>query len=56
MDRKGIDGLLEGSGALLMRVGGGLRRLTTGRVHSYLAGFAWGLVAILAWMLSAWIR
>ncbi|MFA5515408.1 MAG: NADH-quinone oxidoreductase subunit L [Desulfuromonadales bacterium] len=56
VDRKGIDGFLEGGGASLMRLGGALRRLTTGRVHSYLAGFAWGLIAILAWMLAGFIE
>ncbi len=50
-DRKGIDGFLEGTGHLLMAMGEGLRRATTGRLHSYLGGFAWGLIALLGWML-----
>ncbi|MBE0597202.1 MAG: NADH-quinone oxidoreductase subunit L [Desulfuromonadales bacterium] len=49
-DKQGIDGLLEGSGRALMTLGGLLRRATTGRLHSYLAGFAWGLVVLLLWM------
>jgi len=54
-DVRGIDGVLEGSGRALMGLGGMLRRTATGRLHTYLGGFAWGLLLILAWMVVDYI-
>jgi NADH-quinone oxidoreductase subunit L len=54
-DVRGIDGLLEGTGRVIMKLGGMLRRTATGRLHTYLGGFAWGLLLILAWMLVDFI-
>jgi len=50
-DKTGIDGTLEGTGRALLGLGEGLCRATTGRLHTYLAGFAWGLVVLLGWMI-----
>jgi NADH-quinone oxidoreductase subunit L len=55
-DVRGIDGLLEGTGRALMGLGQVLRRTATGRLHTYLGGFAWGLLLILAWMLVGYVR
>jgi hypothetical protein len=33
-----------------------IRRLTTGRVSTYLGAFAWGLLALLGWMLLTVVR
>jgi NADH-quinone oxidoreductase subunit L len=54
-DVRGIDGLLEGTGRALMGLGQSLRRTATGRLHTYLGGFAWGLLLILAWMLVGYV-
>lgn len=48
-DRRLIDGSLEGAGRLCLSGGERLRRLTTGRLSTYLAAFAWGLVVILGY-------
>lgn len=48
-DRRIIDGTLEGAGRLCLSAGERLRRLTTGRLSSYLTATAWGLVLILGY-------
>jgi len=46
-----IDGLVDGAGLSAQGVGGLLRRMTTGRLSTYVAAFAWGLAAMLGWFL-----
>ena len=46
-----IDGFLEGLAGGANTLGDLFRRLTTGRLHSYLHAFAWGLVLMLGWFL-----
>ena len=46
-----IDGILHGAGRACMNGGERLRRMTNGRISTYASAFAWGLVAILGWML-----
>jgi NADH-quinone oxidoreductase subunit L len=50
-DRTAIDGILDGAGKACMAGGELIRRLTTGRLSTYLGAFAWGLLALLGWML-----
>ena len=49
-DAKGIDGAVEGVGALTRRVGGWLRPLQTGFVRSYGLAIVAGAVGLLAWL------
>ena len=51
-DARGIDGLVEGTGALTRRVGGWLRPLQTGFVRSYGLAILVGAVGLLAWFLT----
>ncbi len=51
-DARGIDGAVEGVGALTQRVGGWLRPLQTGFVRSYGLAIVAGAVGLLAWFLS----
>jgi NADH-quinone oxidoreductase subunit L len=51
-DARGIDGAVEGVGALTRRVGGWLRPLQTGFVRSYGLAVVAGAVGLLAWFLS----
>ncbi len=53
LDRTLIEGVLETLAGGAMREGETLRRMTSGRVSTYLAGFAWGLLALLLWFLLA---
>jgi NADH-quinone oxidoreductase subunit L len=46
-DVKVIDGAVNGVGWLAQRLGGGLRRIQTGRVQNYGLGIAAGLVIVL---------
>jgi NADH-quinone oxidoreductase subunit L len=46
-----IEGILNGVCALSQGGGEALRRVTTGRLATYLGAFAWGLVLILSWFL-----
>jgi NADH-quinone oxidoreductase subunit L len=46
-DAKVIDGIVNGSGWLASRVGGGLRKVQTGRVENYGLGIAAGLAIVL---------
>lgn len=46
-----IDGILEGLASLSQRFGERLRLLSTGRLSTYIGGFAWGLLALLGWTL-----
>jgi NADH-quinone oxidoreductase subunit L len=55
-DRMVIDGILDGAGKACMAAGEGIRRLTTGRLSTYLAAFAWGLLALLGWMLLTVVK
>jgi NADH-quinone oxidoreductase subunit L len=55
-DRTAIDGILDGAGKTCMAGGELIRRLTTGRVSTYLGAFAWGLLALLGWMLLTVVR
>ncbi len=49
VDRKGIDGVVNGVGIGVRSLGGQLRRLQTGYVRNYALGLVGGLVALLAW-------
>ena len=51
-DSRGIDGAVEGVGALTRKVGSWLRPLQTGFVRSYAVAIVFGGVALLAWFLS----
>ncbi len=51
-DARGIDGAVEGVGALTRRAGGWLRPLQTGFVRSYGLAIVAGAVGLLAWFLS----
>ena len=51
VDRKGIDGIVNGVGLGVRSVGGQLRKLQTGYVRNYALGLVGGLVALLAWAL-----
>jgi NADH-quinone oxidoreductase subunit L len=55
-DRTGIDGILDGAGKTCMAAGELVRRMTTGRLSTYLGAFAWGLLALLGWMLLTVVR
>ncbi|WP_298037911.1 NADH-quinone oxidoreductase subunit L [uncultured Desulfuromonas sp.] len=55
-DQTVIDGLLESAAAGCQGAGERLRRLTTGRLSVYLQSLAWGLVAVLGWMLIALVK
>ncbi len=48
-DRGLIDGTLEAVASWCGDTGERLRQLTTGRLSTYLAGFAWGLLLVLGW-------
>jgi NADH-quinone oxidoreductase subunit L len=52
VDKGGIDGSLDGIGALAVKTGEGLGRWTTGRVSVYLLSFAAGAAVIVGWL--AW--
>jgi NADH-quinone oxidoreductase subunit L len=52
VDRKGVDGLVNGVGVLVRTVGERLRPLQTGFVRQYGLGIVAGAVALLAWFLS----
>jgi NADH-quinone oxidoreductase subunit L len=49
VDRKGIDGIVNGVGSGIRGFGGQLRRLQTGYVRNYALGLVGGLVALLGW-------
>ncbi len=51
VDAKGIDGAVNGVGVLFRRLGSALRRLQTGQVRNYGAGFSVGLIAVVIWLL-----
>ena len=55
-DKTVIDGFLDATGRGCHRVGDGLRRMTTGRLTSYVSGFAWGLLGLLGLMLIQMLR
>jgi NADH-quinone oxidoreductase subunit L len=55
-DRTAIDGILDGAGKACMTGGELIRRLTTGRLSTYLGAFAWGLLALLGWMLLTVVK
>jgi len=52
-DRALIDGTLKGLSHFTATCGGMVRRLTTGRLSTYLSAFAWGFLLILGWVLLA---
>jgi NADH-quinone oxidoreductase subunit L len=49
VDRKGIDGIVNGVGLGVRSLGGQLRRLQTGYVRNYALGIVGGLVGLLGW-------
>ncbi len=55
-DKTVIDGFLDATGRGCHRVGDVLRRMTTGRLTSYVSGFAWGLLGLLGLMLIQMLR
>jgi len=46
-DARVIDGIVNGTGWLASRIGGGLRKVQTGRVENYGLGIAAGLAIVL---------
>jgi NADH-quinone oxidoreductase subunit L len=52
IDQKGVDGLVNGVGALTTLVGRKLRPLQSGFVRSHSLGLLVGAVALLVWFLS----
>jgi len=52
VDARVIDGAVNGIGTLVRSTARGIRRVQTGYVRNYLLGIAFGLAAILAFMLS----
>ena len=52
-DRALIDGTIKGISHFTATCGDLVRRLTTGRLSSYLSAFAWGFLLILGWVLLA---
>ncbi len=55
-DQTLFDGTLQGLGKLADSWGGLLRRLTTGRLSTYLAAFAWGFLIIVGWLLLQLVK
>ncbi len=55
-DRGLIDGTLETAASWCSDTGERLRQLTTGRLSTYLAGFAWGLLLVLGWGLWVMVK
>ncbi|MEJ2519427.1 MAG: NADH-quinone oxidoreductase subunit L [Desulfuromonadales bacterium] len=51
IDRALIDATVVGMSTRMLSLSMLLRRLTTGRLSSYLAAFAWGFLLILGWLL-----
>ena len=49
VDRKVIDGAVNGTGRVFKELGGGLRRVQTGRVRNYALGIMLGVVLLLGW-------
>ena len=56
IDRSLIDTSIVGMSVQSMGLSQLLRRLTSGRVSTYLAGFAWGFLLILGWFLLEMVR
>jgi len=56
IDQTVIEGTLHGLAGQTQRQGDLTRLLTTGRITSYLHGFAWGLVLLLGWFLLEMVR
>jgi NADH-quinone oxidoreductase subunit L len=56
VDRKVIDGAVNGTGRAFRELGGGLRQLQTGRVRNYALAIMLGAVALLGWFATrvAW--
>jgi len=52
MDNKGVDGLVNGTAALLGGTSGRVRRLQTGFVRSYALGMLGGSVLVIATLLA----
>jgi NADH-quinone oxidoreductase subunit L len=50
-DEAVIDGLVDGTGRSAQGIGSLVRRMTNGKLSTYVAAFAWGLVAMLGWFL-----
>jgi NADH-quinone oxidoreductase subunit L len=46
VDRRGIDATAEGSGRAAVLLGGGLRRLQTGNVQTYLSALVAGVIVV----------
>lgn len=51
-----IEGTLHGLAGSTQRQGESMRRITTGRITTYLYGFAWGLLLLLVWFLLTLVR
>jgi NADH-quinone oxidoreductase subunit L len=49
VDRKVIDGAVNGTGRIFKELGGGLRQVQTGRVRNYALGILLGAVLLLGW-------
>jgi NADH-quinone oxidoreductase subunit L len=52
VDRKGIDGAVNGIGLLFRRAGVGLRRMQTGFVRNYALGIVFGAVLLVGYMFA----
>jgi len=56
IDRALLDSALDGIARQSRAGGQRLRAITTGRVSTYLSGFAWGFLMILGWLLLELVR
>jgi NADH-quinone oxidoreductase subunit L len=52
VDNKGVDGVVNGTAALLGGSSGRLRRLQTGFVRSYALGMLGGAIVVIAFLLA----
>ena len=52
VDRKVIDGAVNGVAVTVKEAGGGLRRLQTGALRNYAVAIATGAVLLLAYMIT----
>jgi len=51
LDRKGIDGVVNGTATLIGRTSQGLRHIQTGYVRNYAATFLFGVVAVFSFLI-----
>ncbi|PNU21733.1 NADH-quinone oxidoreductase subunit L [Geothermobacter hydrogeniphilus] len=56
LDQTVIEGTLHGLAGVTQKQGDRTRQLATGRISTYLHGFAWGLVLMLGWFLLEMVK